>query len=239
MNEAMKLLLLDTCGATASIALAEVSTILGTDSLPNRTAAERLVSAIRSLLAAHQTPLQSLAAIVVVHGPGSFTGVRVGVAAAKALCEAAKLPLIAISRLAVLANLAPTIQEARRIHAFLDAGRTEFYHGEYANGLCPGESLVTLEEALATLALVEEAPVSPTEHAPAPLVIVCEPAVAQSLATLHPHLVSEPTAAEALPIALIRLQHQQFDDPVTIDANSVRRTDAEIFAKPNAPAPIA
>jgi len=234
MNEAMKLLLLDTCGATASIALAEVSTILGTDSLPNRTAAERLVSAIRSLLAAHQTPLQSLAAIVVVHGPGSFTGVRVGVAAAKALCEAAKLPLIAISRLAVLANLAPTLQEARRIHAFLDAGRTEFYHGEYANGLCPGESLVTLEEALATLASID-----PAKHVPAPLVIVCEPAVAQSLATLHPHLVSEPTAAEALPIALIRLQHQQFDDPVTIDANYVRRTDAEIFAKPKAPAPIA
>jgi tRNA threonylcarbamoyladenosine biosynthesis protein TsaB len=224
----MKLLLLDTSGATASIALAGASTILGTESLPNRTAAERLISAIRSLLAAHQTPLQSLAAIVVVHGPGSFTGVRVGLAAAKGLAEAANLPLIAISRLAVLAELAPPTNSP--VHAFLDAGRSEFYHGKYLDGVCLRESLQTLDQAMGVLT-----PAAPTWQAPTQFVIVCEPAIAQSLAPLHPQLVSEPTAAQALPIALRRLHQKQFDDPVTLDANYVRRTDAEIFAKPTQP----
>ena len=49
--------------------------------------------------------LRELAAVVVVHGPGSFTGVRVGLSAAKGLCEAGGVPLIAVSRLALLAGV--------------------------------------------------------------------------------------------------------------------------------------
>jgi tRNA threonylcarbamoyladenosine biosynthesis protein TsaB len=55
--------------------------------------------------------------------------------------------------------------------------------------------------------------------------------VAQSIAELAPQIVAEPTAASALPIALARIQQRSFDDPATIDANYLRRTDAEIFAK--------
>src|ERR1700722_14699098 len=101
----MKILLIDTCGETGSIALAELlpePAVLATATLPGRTASERLLSVIRDLAA----PLDSLDAVAVVHGPGSFTGVRVSLSAAKGLCEALNLPLIAISRLAVLAHLA-------------------------------------------------------------------------------------------------------------------------------------
>jgi tRNA threonylcarbamoyladenosine biosynthesis protein TsaB len=216
----MKLLLIDTCGATGTIALAETNgAILTTATLPGRTASERLIPAIKTLFADHATTLQSLNAIAIVHGPGSFTGVRIGLSAAKGLCEALAIPLIAISRLAVLAELAP---QSPHVHALLDAGRGEFYYGEYANGICLRELLRTRDELQS--ADLHGQPV-----------IICEP-IAESLPLLAPQLVSEPQAQDALPIALRRMQNEEFDDIATIDANYVRRTDAEIFAKPK-PAP--
>ena len=208
----MNILLIDTCGATGTIALADTE-IIATATLPGRTASERLIPAIKNLLADQGLTSQSLGAIAVVHGPGSFTGVRIGLAAAKGLCEALAIPLIAISRLAVLANLAPP--SAHRVHALLDAGRNEFYYGEYVDGVCLRESLLTRDELLSTI----------TNHT----VIACEPTVAESLALT---LIPEPTAADALPLALRRIHSESFDDIATIDANYVRRTDAEIFAKP-------
>ena len=67
------------------------------------------------------------------------------------------------------------------------------------------------------------------------LVVVCEAKVAESLAELHPRLVEEPLAGDALPFAVARVASGEFDDAATLDANYLRRTDSEIFAKPAAP----
>jgi tRNA threonylcarbamoyladenosine biosynthesis protein TsaB len=229
----MNILIVDTCGATGSVALAESAQVLASATLPGRTASERLVPAIRELAARAGLSLSSLGAIAVVHGPGSFTGVRVGLSAAKGLCHALGVPLVAISRLAVLARLVqsglPHSSQSHRdewgpIHALLDAGRGEFYLGVYRDGLCLREALLTRDRLLSALSLE-----------PAPIVVACESAVAESLAgdaTLR--LLHEPTAADALPLAIRRIQEQQFDDIATLDANYLRRTDAEIFAKPAA-----
>jgi tRNA threonylcarbamoyladenosine biosynthesis protein TsaB len=238
----MKTLLIDTCGGTGTVALAEDSEILASATLPGRTASERLVPAIRDLAARAGLALPSLHAIAVVHGPGSFTGVRVGLSAAKGLCHALDLPLVAISRLAVLAHLA-TPAAGARVHALFDAGRGEFYVGTYRDAVCLHESLLTHDQLVALLSLE-----------PAPIV-VCEPSVAESLGASSqlgsggnavPRLLAEPTAADALPLALRRIHQQHFDDLATLDANYLRRTDAEIFAKPRpskassaAPAPAA
>jgi tRNA threonylcarbamoyladenosine biosynthesis protein TsaB len=230
----MKILLLDTCGATGSIALADTDptpALVASVSLSGRTASECLVPTINALAASSGIGLQSLDAIAVVHGPGSFTGVRVGLSAAKGLCEALNLPLIALSRLAVLASLANSAQSAEpqpltaRVHALLDAGRGEFYSGLHADGTCLREALLTRDELLAA---------HRGEQAMA--AVVCEPSVAQSIAELAPQLVAEPTAEDALPLALFRIQQRAFDDLATIDANYLRRSDAEIFAKPIASA---
>ncbi len=89
-------------------------------------------------------------------GPGSFTGIRAGLAAAKGLCEAAGLPLAAVSRLEVLANTA----ELADGYAALEAGRAEVYVREVSTGrewLCPsvisdyrcyGERLALAESCL-------------------------------------------------------------------------------------------
>jgi len=141
----MRFLLIDTCGVAGSVAVADtdaVPMICAAESLPGRSSSERLVPVVRSLMAERGWRLTDLSAIAVVYGPGSFTGVRVGLSAAKGFSEASRVPLIAVSRLAVLAWMGAVNPEARA-HVALDAGRGEFYYGEYVDGRCVSESLLT------------------------------------------------------------------------------------------------
>jgi tRNA threonylcarbamoyladenosine biosynthesis protein TsaB len=215
----MQILLINTAGGEGSVALADmdaVEKIVATETLPGRTSSERLVPAVRGLMERAGWKLRELAAVVVVHGPGSFTGVRVGLGAAKGLSEAGGVPLIAVSRLALLAAAAG--EGAGTVHAVLDAGRGEFYYGEYVGhervreALLPGAGVM--------------------ESAAGGVVVVCEAKVAEALGELRPRVVEEPGAAAALPFAVERIVAGSFDDVVTLDANYLRRSDAEIFAKP-------
>src|SRR5271154_3433596 len=133
------LLGIDTCGGTGTIALARWSdgaiTLLAQTELPGKTYSAELVPAIHETLAAQGSSASELEAVVVVHGPGSFTGVRIGVSSAKALAEGLNIPLLAVSRLAVLS------QKAGANAAVLDAGRGEFYFKAGAE-----EALVAPEE---------------------------------------------------------------------------------------------
>lgn len=215
----MRLLLIDTCGSEGSIALAEGEAeprIVASDTLPGRSASERLIPVIRQLLEVEGWKLSELAAIGVVHGPGSFTGVRVGLSAAKGLSEAGGVPLIAVSRLALLANVAGEIEGD--VCAVLDAGRGEFYCGIYKDRQRKSEALLTAEEIARTCDEVGA-------------LVVCEESVRGALGALGPLLVNEPRAADALPFVAERVVSGQFDDAATIDANYLRRTDLEISAK--------
>ena len=124
--------------------------VVATEVLPGRTSSERLVPAVRRLMEERGWRLRELAAVVVVHGPGSFTGVRVGLSAAKGLSEAGGVPLIAVSRLALLA--AAVDGDGGPVHAVLDAGRGEFYYGEYVGRRCLREALMDGEEVRAAVA---------------------------------------------------------------------------------------
>lgn len=211
----MRFLLMDTCGGEASIALANADlpeAIVAAELLPGRRASEQLVPVIRRVMETSGWMLQDLTAVVVVHGPGSFTGVRVGLSAAKGLSEAGSIPLIAVSRLALLAA-----GENGLVHAVLDAGRGEFYYGEYSGRVCVREALLTRDGVVAAAAQG--------------VVVVCEVKVAEDLAELSPRFVAEPVAGDALPFALERVAAGNFDDGALLDANYLRRTDAEIFAK--------
>jgi tRNA threonylcarbamoyladenosine biosynthesis protein TsaB len=217
----MRFLMIHTAGAEGSVALGDTEAaqaIVATEVLPGRTSSERLVPAVRRLMGASGWTLGELAAVVVVHGPGSFTGVRVGVSAAKGLSEAGGVPLIAVSRLALLAGSVD--DDGQQVHAVLDAGRGEFYYGEYVGRRCVREVLMSAQDVIAT--------------ASGGLVVVCEAKVAESLAELRPRLMEEPSAGDALSFAVERVASEEFDDAATLDANYLRRTDAEIFAKPAA-----
>src|SRR5207302_2809661 len=149
----MRSLLIHTAGGEGSVALADTEAaqaIVATEVLPGRTSSERLVPAMRRLMEGLGWRLGELAAVVVVDGPGSFTGVRVGLSAAKGLSEAGGVGLIAVSRLALLAGT--TDGGGGPVHAVLDAGRGEFYYGEYAGGRCLREALIRTEELTAAAA---------------------------------------------------------------------------------------
>jgi tRNA threonylcarbamoyladenosine biosynthesis protein TsaB len=224
----MKILLIDACGAGGSVAFADTArdpALVASAALPSRTASERLLSTVKDLASGSGIAVTSLGAVAVVHGPGSFTGVRIGLSAAKGLCEALGIPLIAISRLAVLADLAGVAAGAR-VLALLDAGRGDFYCGAYEDGVCLREALLISEELLAAIAAWVSDGSKQTQ-----VIVACEPAVAASLSSIGCRLVAEPGAADALNIALCRISEQAFDDVATLDANYLRRTDAEIFAK--------
>jgi tRNA threonylcarbamoyladenosine biosynthesis protein TsaB len=216
----MKLMLLHTCGTQASLALADTELsqpIIVVEHMPGRSASEMLVAIVRKVLSAKRWKLPQLDALAVVTGPGSFTGVRVGLSAAKGLSEAVGTPMVAVSRLAMLAAEVPS--DGQRVCAFLDAGRNEFYCGQYLDGNQPWEGLVTMENAV--------------REAKGAFAVACEDSACAALSKLIPvRQVAEPTAAAALPFALQRIHEGSFDDPASIDASYLRRTDAEIFAHP-------
>lgn len=215
-EKSMLVLGIDTCGPHGSVALARLSRdvleTLAEKELAGKTYSARLVGAVRELLAKHGADVRDVGAIVVTSGPGSFTGIRVGLSTAKGLAEANETPLLAVSRLAVLAHVAGTQAAA------LDASRGEFYLGEF--GGRKRESLV------ARARFDEEAQRLGDELA------VCEAAVL-GLA-LNARSVPPPGAAQAIEFALPRLRTRHFDDPATLDGDYLRRSDAEIFAKPRA-----
>jgi tRNA threonylcarbamoyladenosine biosynthesis protein TsaB len=218
----MRFLIIHTAGAEGSVALGdtdEAQAITATEVLPGRSSSELLVPAVRRLMAVSRWRISELTAVVVVYGPGSFTGVRVGVSAAKGLSEAGGVPLIAMSRLALLA--ASVDGGEQKVHAVLDAGRGEFYYGEYVGKRCVREVLMSAQDVMMV--------------ASGGLVVVCELKVAEALAEVRPKLVEEPLAGDALSFAVERVALGQFEDAATLDANYLRQTDVEIFAKPVAP----
>jgi tRNA threonylcarbamoyladenosine biosynthesis protein TsaB len=214
----MRLLLIHTSGAEGSLALADASGVVATETLPGRTSSELLVPKVRQMMELCGWRLGELTAIVVVHGPGSFTGVRVGVSAAKGLSEAGGgVALIAISRLALVADSAG--EGDGLVHAVLDAGRGQFYYGQYKGRRCMREALLTVDEVVAA------------SSESGGVVVACEAKVAEELPGLRLRLMPEPLAGDAVPLALERIERGEFDDAMTMDANYLRQTDTEILSK--------
>jgi tRNA threonylcarbamoyladenosine biosynthesis protein TsaB len=141
----------------------------------------------------------------------------VGVSAAKGLSEAGGVPVVAVSQLALLAAKAGKVEGG--VVAVLDAGRGEFYCGIYLGRQCEREVLLDREGVVSASAGLAA-------------VVACEERVAEALVAMKPQLVAEPGASDALPFAVERVAAGRFDDVAALDANYLRRTDAEIFAKP-------
>jgi tRNA threonylcarbamoyladenosine biosynthesis protein TsaB len=208
------LLGIDTCGTTGTVALGRLSgaelEIMGQAELPSKTNASDLIPQMRALLEEHHVSLAEIEVLVVVSGPGSFTGVRVGLSTAKGLAEALDKPVIAVSRLAVLA------WKAQAHAAAMDAGRGEFYFGEYG------------PETREALRAREQLQAQATELAGD--LSVCEATMQAAFPSAQ--LVDAPTAADALRFALPRLLSGDYDDAALLDANYLRRPYAELLAKP-------
>ncbi len=215
----LKLLLIDTCGQDGTVAFADTDLAYPVAEMvvmAGRTTSERLIPAVRQLMASRGCRLGELGGIGVVSGPGSFTGVRVGLTAAKGLCESAGLPLVMVSRLLVLANKSRC--GAATIHAVLAAGRGEFFYGRIEPGKAPVEALLTKDAVLAAVR-------------GGGTVVVGEEEIRESLGELEPEMVEPLNAADALPLVEKRVQDAAFDDLEVSDANYLRRSDLEMLAR--------
>jgi tRNA threonylcarbamoyladenosine biosynthesis protein TsaB len=225
----MLILAADTSGTQGSIALAECEsgrcTILETVPLTGGTFSAQLVPQIAALLEKHGRSKDDLGAFAVVSGPGSFTGLRVGLAAIKALAEVLNKPIAAVSLLeAVVASGA-----ARgRVLAALDAGRGDVYVGDYE--LDPqvkmhSERLLNREEFLAE---------ARSGQAMGTTVVTPDALLAEMVRTAGIPVVSVvcPDSGAIARLGWDHLQQGQTASPEELEANYIRRSGAEIFSKP-------
>jgi tRNA threonylcarbamoyladenosine biosynthesis protein TsaB len=220
MPEAMLLLGIDTCGPSGSVALGRLDgrgvEILGETELEGRNYSATLVTAVAGLLEQAGVTLAAVRGIVVVNGPGSFTGVRVGLSTAKGLAEGAGIPVVAVSRLEVLAG------KAGAASAALDAHRGEVYLRVERMGQEP-EELLAGERELAGIALVPMR------------VAVCDEGAASLLAAAWPETelvnCTAPLASDALRWCAARPMGAGGTDAALLDGHYLRRSDAEIFGE--------
>jgi tRNA threonylcarbamoyladenosine biosynthesis protein TsaB len=138
----VKVLGIDTATPAMSVALVDDDRVLGERHAlveKNRTGVLVLVDALFSELG--MRPLE-IDAVAVGAGPGSFTGLRIGMATAKGIAFASGRPLWAVSSLAAIADSELADHPASLVVAVLDARRGEVYAGAYRRGASPGHSLV-------------------------------------------------------------------------------------------------
>lgn len=124
------LLALDTSTAWASVALFDGRNVLAEETwFAQRRHAEELFPTVERLLSATRTTLAALTGVAVASGPGSFTGLRIAIAAAQGIARGIGVPLIGVSTLDVLAY--PHAASKLRICPLLPAGRTDYYAAFY------------------------------------------------------------------------------------------------------------
>lgn len=121
----------------AYVAISQHSEILGyLENQQQKEHAAFLQPAIRDILISLNRKVKELSSISVVHGPGSYTGLRVGLAAAKGICYACEIPLICISTLEWLA--VPHLNKGFDcIIPMIDARRMEVFTAAFNNSLQP------------------------------------------------------------------------------------------------------
>jgi tRNA threonylcarbamoyladenosine biosynthesis protein TsaB len=224
----MLFLAVDTSGRNGSVALARggrsVLDVLDVVRLDGGAFSAQLVPQIAFLLEKHKYTKSDLGALVVASGPGSFTGLRVGLAAIKALGEALQKPIVAVSLLEVVAC---SSSAKGRVRAILDAGRGDVFVGDYEVGLEPiagmqSERLLSSEQLIAEVGTSHE------------VLVTSDALLARKIraAGLDVELIEYPDSSMLAQVGWAHLQRGDAVPPEELEANYLRRSDAEIFSKP-------
>jgi tRNA threonylcarbamoyladenosine biosynthesis protein TsaB len=236
------ILALDTSSPAGSLAVLRDDKVIGTVS----TATEEIYSSrmfrhLEFLLKDLSLGLDEFDLFAVAAGPGSFTGLRVGLAAVKGWAEAYRKPIAAVSGLEAVAS--QSHQPNATVVPVLNARRGQIYFGFYGrtgaakqNRLAlDGEECVTTPDEFLE-ALQMRGPMSDFA------IVTPEPALigdaVSRYETLHTpaaqvqvHMVSPLLAPHVGRIGYLRALSGDVVDSLTLDANYVRRTDAELHWK--------
>ncbi|MFY9682527.1 MAG: tRNA (adenosine(37)-N6)-threonylcarbamoyltransferase complex dimerization subunit type 1 TsaB [Candidatus Sulfotelmatobacter sp.] len=229
----MLLLAIDTSGKQGSIALARAGEptaegdfeVIEIAPLVGGTFSAQLIPQIAELLSSNGFMKTAIGAFAVVSGPGSFTGLRIGLAAVKALAEVLDKPIAAVSLLEVCV-LASGAQG--KVMSALDAGRSEVYVGEYEipshTGQVPREQ-VPRERLLSRSEFLAQAK-GWTVVTPDSILAEAAGAAGLTVSVLKPI-----TAADVARPGWRKIQSGETIGPEQLEANYIRRTDAEMLDK--------
>jgi tRNA threonylcarbamoyladenosine biosynthesis protein TsaB len=214
----VKVLGLDTSTLTASAAVLIDDTIAaeGSADTAGGAASEALMPLVARVLERAGIAPRDLDAVAVGAGPGSFTGLRIGMATAKGIAFAAGIPLWASSSLAALALGAVRRGATGTIVPVLDARRGEIYVGHYRDDLTP---------------LAPEAVMPParlTVHGTVTLVGDALDAYRTELAGLGT-VMAEPRTPGAVEVAMLALRGERVDVLTTGAPVYIRLSEAEVM----------
>ncbi|HLW51399.1 MAG TPA: tRNA (adenosine(37)-N6)-threonylcarbamoyltransferase complex dimerization subunit type 1 TsaB [Candidatus Angelobacter sp.] len=220
---------IDTSGKSGGVTLAEGDPrsfrILGFSPIAGGTFSAQLVPTIARLLESYGKSLSDVAGFAVASGPGSFTGLRVGLSAVKGLAEVLAKPIATVSLLEALA-IAPG--RTGRIAAALDAGRSEIFFGLY--------EVSATRAALISESLLSRGQFQEQLRGDLQLLVTSDSSVAQmargAASPVPVEVADRPDSSLIARVGLKKLLHGETVSIEALDANYIRRSDAEIFSRP-------
>jgi tRNA threonylcarbamoyladenosine biosynthesis protein TsaB len=240
----MLILAIDTSGQSGGITLADADTgsfrVIESAAIAGGTFSAQLIPTLAALLSKYGYGVKDLGGFAAASGPGSFTGLRVGLSAIKGLAETLHKPIATVSVLEALASLA---NRDGKIAAAMDAGRKEVFLGIYQKNaaasaeksgpqsgphsdhilLVQREELLTQQDFLAMLSTKR-----PT------VIITSDAGIAELAAASHSSVVvvTAPGSEVVARIGAGKLLAGETVSVEALDANYLRRSDAEIFFNP-------
>ena len=228
----MSILSIDTSSAVSSVAVLSAERVAAEVSMQGAlTHSETLMPHIETALGMARVEKSELEGIAVSIGPGSFTGLRIGLASAKMMAYALHIPLIAVPTLEALAH--HYICEGVRLVPMMDAQKGNVYAQEFVWRM-DGDALKLQEiRPLAILPLTEV--IAGLENAEQPVILLGDAMQKKTmlalpanvrLAPIHARM---PRAACVGLAAFTRLARGEMDDPVTAAPLYLRRSEAEVL----------
>ncbi|MEN9345378.1 MAG: hypothetical protein RLZZ60_847 [Bacteroidota bacterium] len=206
MNAAQYILCLETSAAQCSVALTHPQGNIVLEGTSDNNHAEALMPMIEQIMQQAEIAIQSLQAIAISAGPGSYTGLRIGASTAKGLCFGLNIPLIAINTLEALAHAAIESTDGKydMYWPMIDARRMEVYEALYNNDLSlqrPMNNLI-LTEPMDLNALMDKR------------VLICGDAAvkAQTLLPFDANTDIKQHARYLLPLSKLYFERSQFAD---------------------------
>jgi universal bacterial protein YeaZ len=231
-NPSMRILAIDTSTQAGSIAVLDDARVVGEIATwTEETYSSRMFRHLDFLLRELGVQMSSFDLYAVAAGPGSFTGLRVGLTAVKGWAEVYGKPIAAVSGLEAVAAQS---RSARPTAAVMDARRGQIYGGIYERDsgrlrLRGEEMVLTAAEFVAHAAAQPDAAslvlASPT---PEVLADALEASPLRGRAVETVSLVLAPVIGR---IGLERARRGEVVDALTLDANYIRRSDAELLWK--------
>lgn len=149
----MKILSIDTSSKNAIVVITEnEEKMIELNNEEEKTHSQKLMPMIDEAFQKSNLSLNDIDLIVCCLGPGSFTGVRIGIATAKAFADSKNIPVVGVNSLEVLAY---SLEEGK-ICAFIDAGHGNAYVGYYEINKDENNKMQTIQEELTFLNLTDE-----------------------------------------------------------------------------------